>query len=369
MARAEETDEQPPLAIAPAVVRNAHFEVQGDDMLSAQYVATVGELFVSRFSRMLPQPGRARQPVMVNLLSREETRAPAAIVTRYFPAGHASVSIPWHVATDRQTVERALVQGHLTFLSASYGAGAVNVPLWLEVAGQHLARVQAIPSHANALGANVRKGRAFRLEEILEAQRDNEMDERFEAHAYWLLMFLEREGRARGRLQNFLVRILRGEQGLPALVATYGGQIHDVEEAGVWWLVGLGEMTRSAASPMLSMEESGQRVRELSRFTFESDSGARRIFADDLWEQRESRVVRREISHRLRTLQIELGAIHPFYHNALISLGQTLDAVEAGSEEDFYQNVLALQQDMRAGDELVAETSSVLADLSAELGN
>lgn len=351
----------------PQRVRNTFFEVFADDTLSAQFVATMGEMFGQRFNRLLTAPSRGTQPVLVNLLPAKGEDIRPAVANRYFPAGYVVVDLRWDADTTREVVERALAQGHLTSLSAAYGQGKVHVPFWLEVAGQHLARVQAVPAHAQTLAAKARGARPMRLEEILTAERGASADAVLEANAYWLLMFLEREGRGRGEMKNFLVRLLRGEAPVQALGATYGGRVRSREEARLWWLVGWDEITRPTGAPVLAAEESRRRLTQLESFTFFKDGATKRIFASDLWPHRTDPVVRVEVSRRLQVIQMEVGVTHPFYQNALLSFGRLLEAVLSESYEDFQEALVARDSDMREGDELAEDTGAILADLAAEL--
>jgi hypothetical protein len=353
---------------APFVARGAHFEIFADDVLSGQYVAAVGDLFVQRFSRMVPPPERSARPVLVHLIPAGEGGRDAAVVSRYMSStGHVVVTIGWTGDTRRETVERAVAQGYLTFLSGTYGGGAVHVPWWLEVAAQQLARVQAVPSHAHALAGRVVAARPMRLDAILQRPREREADPEFEAQAYWLLMFLEREGRANGAVHNLIVRQLRGEAPVPALAAAFGDRFRNEGEAHLWWLVGLNEMTRSQRTPMIGMDESRRRLVELGRFTFSVEGEAVRLLAEELWPYRGSPALRSEMARRLQALEMELGVIHPFYHNGLLSLGRLLQAALGESMENYRQALASLQYDMRTGDELVEDTRSILDDLSEEL--
>lgn len=365
MAPAEEDEILLPEATG-VTARNAFFEVMADDMLSAQYVAMVGEILVRRFSRMLPLPAGGSQPVLVTLVSPAKHEMQSAFLTRIHDSGQVTLAIAWREETTRDFVERALAQAHLTYLSGAYSAGTVHVPLWLELAGQHLARVQAIPAHGHFLSTRVAESGPMRLESILTAQRGEGNDAELGPHAYWLLTFLERDGR-RGQLQNFLIRLLRGEEGAPALAATYGEQLRSSGEAQLWWLVGVKELLRAPSSPMPSADRSRGRIQELGRFRFESEGREIRLFAEDLWEYRASASLQDELRHRVTVTRMEIASVHPYYHNVLLSLERLFQAVLAADEEAYREALVAVRHDLRTGDELMEDTRSVLDDLAAEL--
>jgi len=356
-----------PMPASQMGVRNAHFQVFADDTFSAQYVATVGEMLAQRFGRILPPPARFSEPVFVNLVTRDEAGPEASFTSTYFPAGYAVVNLDWGPATRRENVERALAQGHLTHLSAAYGQGAVHVPFWLEVALQHLARVQSVPTHGQSLSGAVQRGRPLRLEEIFAAERGEASEPDFEASAYWLLLFLEREGRHRGQARNFLLRVLRGESAMHALAATFGDQLRSREEAHLWWMVGLSDLIRPAGAPVLSIAESRRRIAQLEAFTVSFGGEVQRVFSEQIWEHRRHPLVREELLRREQSIEIELGLIHPYFRNSLLSLGRLLDAARTEREEEFRIAVNAFRQDTLQGEELAEDTRGILDDLSAEL--
>jgi len=186
-------------------------------------------------------------------------------------------------------------------------------------------------------------------------------------NAYWLMLFLEREGRARGQLQNFLIRVLRGEPPLVALNATYGEHLRSSAEAQLWWLVGVKEMIGGAGSPMSSMADSRAKVRSLSRFAFKTEAEWVRLFAEDLWEYRASASLQDEVRHRVAVVRMEMASMHPFYHNVLLSLERLFEAVLAADEAAYEEAVRAVRHDLRTGDELTEDTNVILTDLDDEL--
>lgn len=351
-----------------STARNDFFVVMADEMLSAQYVAMVGEMFALRFSRMLPVPAGSVRPVFVHLVAASDGEPSGAFRTRIHASGQVDVTISWGEDTSRETVERALVQGHLTYLSGAYSAGSVTVPLWLELAGQHLTRVQAVPAHGHYLGSRLAASGPMRLADIVEVERDGRKDEEIVgANAYWLLTFLEREARPRNQLQNFLVRILRGEGPLVSMGTTYGEELRSSEEAHLWWMVGVNELVRAPGSPVPSAEESKARVKELSRFAFETKSGRLRLFPEDLWEYRVSASLQDELRHRVVMTQVEVASMHPFYYNVVVSLGRLFESVLEGNEEAYREALASVRHDLKTGDELTEDTRSLLDDLAAEL--
>lgn len=336
-------------------------------MLSAQYAASVGEILARRFSRVLPPPEQGSQPVLLTLVPASEFEHEGAFRTQVYPNGQVQVSLAWGEGTSREMLERALAQGHLTYLSGAYASGSVRVPLWLELAGQHLARAQAVPAHGHYLRGRVAEGTPMRLERILLATRSEKLDDDLGPHSYWLLKFLESEGRGPGQLQNFLIRLFRGEAPLAAMNAVYGDDLRSTSEAQLWWMVGVNELVRTPGSPMVSAGESRRRVKKLSRLVFELDGEEVRLFPEDLWEHRASGRLQDELQHRVQVTQLEMPSIHPYYHNVILSLERVFAAVLAANQEDYGEAIAAFRHDLRSGDELAAETASILDDLAAEL--
>ena len=307
------------------------------------------------------------RPVFVTLAPIPAGETVVPFTTTIHPSGQVNVTLAWEASTTREGVERALVQGYLTYLAGAYSTGDVTVPLWLELAGRHLTRVQAVPAHGHYLGERIASVGPMRLEAILTAERTGEVDRMLGTNAYWLMLFLEREGRARGQLQNFLIRVLRGEPPLVALNATYGEHLRSSAEAQLWWLVGVKEMIGGAGSPMSSMADSRAKVRSLSRFAFKTEAEWVRLFAEDLWEYRASASLQDEVRHRVAVVRMEMASMHPFYHNVLLSLERLFEAVLAADEAAYEEAVRAVRHDLRTGDELTEDTNVILTDLDDEL--
>ncbi len=366
-AEPEEAAAPPPLADR-AIARNDYFEVIADDRLSAQFAASAGELMARRFSRVLPMVGSVQKPVVVDLVPLERYRERARFVTKIYPSGQVNVVVAWSGSTTKTDLERALAQGHLTRLAAAYAPEQIVVPLWLELALQHLARGETVAAHRESLAEKVKGNPSVSLRTVLSAERGSEDEaERLGPYAYWLLRFLERESRQRDQLANYLVRLFRGEPPLRAMNAVYGGALRSMADAEMWWLVGLNELIRERGSPAWSPERTRQRLDELSRFTFQVEGKPTRLFADDLWEHRASETLRSELQYRIRVMAVERGTFHAFYHNALFSLNALFQATLEADEERWRESLVTFRHDLRAGDELTEDMRRVLDDLQAEL--
>lgn len=350
-----------------SISRNSYFEVVADDPVSAQFAAAVGQLLAERVLRIVPTPGGGRQPVLVDLQPLSRYEGESQFVTEIYPSGQIKLTIAWGEITTRDILERALAQGFLTDLAAGYSEGALTVPLWLELAVQHLARVKTVSSHRWALAERLKESAPMTLEAILNAQRGDGSEEDLGTHAFWLISFLETEAKGRGALQGFIVRLFRGENPMEALEASFAGPLRSVQEAEMWWLVGRNEMVRSSGTPMWSAQRSRDRVMELARLTFLVEGRQTRLFADDLWDYWQSKTLEAELDYRIRVVGVESAFVHVFYQNAILSLNQLFQAVVEGDKEAYREARLAFRHDLRTGDELLEETASVLDDLQAEL--
>lgn len=360
-------DLQLPESPRRSISRNSYFEVVADDPVSAQFASAVGQLLAERVMRIVSPPSEGRQPVYVDLQPLSRYDGESQFVTEIYPSGQVKVTIAWGGITTRETMERALAQGFLTYLAASYSSERFAVPLWLELAVQHLARVKTVSSHRLALSERLKESSSMTLKEILNAKRGDGFETELATHAFWLISFLETEAKGRGQLEGFIIRLFRDEDPMKALEASFGGPLRSTEEAEVWWLVGRSEKVRSAGTPMWSAQRSRDRVMELARLTFLVDGRQTRLFADDLWEYSQSRTLGAEIDYRMRVIGIESAFVHVFYQNAILSLSQLYQAVLSEDEEVYWEARAAFQNDLRMGDELLEEVSSVLDDLQAEL--
>lgn len=374
------------------ISRNAYFEVVAPDQVSGLFVASLSEVLMERFQRSFSLTGSFTPRILVALTPEAEFRFSGSFHTVARGGGHVSVHIRWGPETSRAIAERALAQGLLTRLSFGYNQEeAIHVPLWVELALQHVCRVQAVGSHQEWLRKRTRNEAPLGLEAVIGATRDGDLPPMFEESAFWLWMLLEREGRRGGELRSFLIRLLRGEDPVEALLLAFGGRFGDLEEARLWWLVGLNENLRRGVGPMWPAGDSLARIEELSRFVVlvaeqagtdssRSAGGTTRtveakaaepqetlLTLEELWQHRASRALRAEVVHRLRVLQVEIGGAHPFFHNAWLSLGSALEGFRFGNEERFNEGVRMFHADLRQGRELMETVSSLLDDLSEEL--
>lgn len=373
------------------VSRNQYFEIIAPDQLSGLFVSSLSEALMERFQRAFSLTGSFTPRVLVNLTGEADFAFPGPFHTVARGGAHVSVHILWGPETTRATTERALAQGLLTRLSFGYNREeAIHIPLWVELALQHACRVQTAASHRDWLVQRMRNEPSLALDVILKAERGEDTPSMLAENAFWLWSLLEREGRRSGELRGFVIRLLRGEDAVDALLHAYGGRFGDLDDARLWWLVGLNENLRRGGGPMRSAAETRSRIEELARFAVSvvedspGDEAARRdesapadgeaddaretlLALEDLWPFRQSAALRAEATHRLRVLQFEIGGVHPYFHNAWLSLGTALEGLLARHEPQFIEGARLFRADLREGGDLMETVAGVLDDLAEEL--
>ena len=350
----------------PVGARAGDFEILGPDFTGVRQMSAIADALLNRMRRSVPSATLTGGPVIfVSLNAPDNHPHEAPFVISAHADGQVTCHVRWDERLTRGLAERALAQALFTRLSVMQTGGrSVHVPLWVEMAALHLTRNQGISTHTLHLRDVLRETRIWRIEEILTQERGVEFGLDFEANAFWLFLFLEREGRERGLLDNFLVRLSRGQAPGSALSAVYGGRFLHSDEIEMWWMVGVHDLIEQPRSPVLPADRSLRRLEALAMVTVKpGGEGERRLTVADLWAARERGSLQRELERRLILMGIESDSIHPFFHNGHLSLGQAFQAVLDGDEEAYLRAREAWLFDIDAGRRLMRETTSVLEEL------
>jgi hypothetical protein len=300
--------------------------------------------------------------VAVRLVPAEQWKETMLFTTVMEPGGLVNVRIRWSAGMDSLVVRRALVQALLLRRAVAWHGTneQVTVPLWLEQACTAWSLTKERPAMLDAMQQESARLAPPPLESLLGWQRGAVESRGWELASFWLLLHLQAESGNERHWEAWLQAILGGADGVRALQRTYGGLWRDEATRELWWQAGFYHQRNLHLLPMLTAEESRAWLADRSRWLAVQAGRERVLTPDGLWNARQEPWVQAELKERTRQLQTKLAVIHPFYRNAVISMGQMNEAALKGKAADFKNATDALARDAEDGRELEEATAAAL---------
>ncbi len=260
-------------------------------------------------------------------------------------------------------VRRAIVQGLLLRQAvARHGVTPhLTAPLWLELAGVAWWRTRAEAAQLDAAKQAAGVQPPPSLGALLLWGRGGPESPAWTAATLWLLTFLQEESGPAQEWPRLRARLLAGDDPLVALVQTYAGRYADPAERELWWQTGYHRLRRMHALPVLDAEESRRQLHALARLVAAgAGEAADRVVPLREWVARRSEpLVAVEMQRRAGQLARLASALHPFYRNAGLSLGEIFATGDLAPEQ-VEARVRAFEQDWRDATELAAAATAAL---------
>ena len=353
-ARGTGGDETRPRVFA---VSSADFDVVSEDAVAARYSLTASREVMDTVRRYFKLPGGPAKPILVRLVPSLKWSGEGSFHTIVETAGEVSVSIHWHRGLEREAFVRALVRASLLrWIIWTFGSrGELALPLWIELAMTEETIARNNPAYREYLRTAALDSLPFSLSGIIGVQSDGHSSPAASVAAYWLFRFILSKCESREHFRTVLGRLIMGENAQISreiLRRTLGDRLPDGEDLDLWWLVGSYYITDTRGASVYSMARSVRLINDLSDFVLEVENGSARIDIQDLYSRREDGTVQAVIRRRLRAVQAEIALINPVYTNALISLGQSLEAVEKGDESSFQDLLRQFRKDTESAHHL-----------------
>lgn len=254
-------------------------------------------------------------------------------------------------------------------------ADAAPAPRWLILAAAESFLTAQRPALLDGWQAELmRPGRVLKLRAVLLGSSADGAevisDEALAASGLAVWRWLrESDPRAWSR---FTLALLKGESAGAALAREYGRLVSRAAEAREWelaWRVSVAREETARTTPVMAAAESRHRLEQLARIVvFDARTGREQVLAaTGDWEMRREIWPARERETRMRILTAELSRVHPFYHNAAVSLGRIWQALARGKERDWREAVAAWEADFDAGLKLEAASTAMLDAAEAEV--
>jgi hypothetical protein len=143
-------------------------------------------------------------------------------------------------------------------------------------------------------------------------------------------------------------------------------EARDIELA---WQVGAAAQAALRTVPTWPAAESRRRLEQAARVTVRPLAGETEEAKElaELWAERGDPLLTSVRRARLAWLTAQVGAVHPFYRNAAVSLGRAWQAMERGDEKAWTVAVAEWRGDLATGREL-EDASTRLLDAAGRAG-
>ncbi len=370
LAGATEEVEAPPSALktepTPRVfyTRPGQFEIVVMDAEDARRVLALGRAVWEALADPLRLPADGfNTPVSVRLVPAAQWTAPTAFTVTVATPGMVTVWVRWEAGMDANVVRRALVHGLLMRQAASwYGAtSSLTVPLWLEHACARLSRAKELPSIMDMFQQDsVRLAAAPSLASVLNWERGADASQERELAALWLLLQLQAESSDGTQWQQWVRGVLGGAPALDTLPRIYTGLWANAPDMELWWQTGFYHQAKKRILPVMTANESRAWLADRSRWLGMRQGRELVLPLGELPRLRREPWIQRELAKRSQQIHVTLPAIHPFYANAMVSLGRLYEAAQKGKESAAKAALGQFERDFTDGRELDDTVGAIL---------
>lgn len=268
------------------------------------------------------------------------------------------------VVPDRRWVEgmvQAFLARHAVHVHG-LSPEAVRVPLWLQVVLAEVVAARFEPALADVHALRARAEGPAPLGALFAVAAWEEVGVREATSAWWLVRWLTAVPEGRRRLDAWVAGVLGGGDARAGLLAAFGDLPEFGAGAQAAWLAGFHGASRSAALPVAPVEETLAEAAGLARIVVEVDGVERVLGPAELWAWRRSRLLRGVVADREVAVRALLLDAHPVAFNAVLSLGQALEALRRGQEAAFREAWRRHGEDVAVARDLAAAVREVLRE-------
>ena len=306
------------------------------DAADARLVLVLGHAVWGALTQPLGLPADGfNTPVSVRLVPAAQWSAPTDFTVTVETPGRVTVRVRWEGGGNSNLVRRALVHGLLMRQAASwYGAtSSITVPLWLEHACAGLSRAKERPAIMDMYRQDsLRLASVPSLASVLQWGRGAEESRERELAALWLLLQLQDESIAGTQWQRWIRGVLGGANALDTLPRIYTGLWTSTADMDLWWQTGFAHQVKKRMLPVMTASESRAWLADRSRWLGVRQGQELVVPLGELHRICREPWVQRELGERSQQIRVTLPAIHPFYANAMVSLGRLYEVAQKGKE-------------------------------------
>lgn len=316
--------------------RPGQYEIIVMDAADARLVLVLGHAVWGALTEPLGLPADGfNTPVCVRLVPAAQWSAPTDFTVTVETPGRVTVRVRWEGGGNSNVVRRALVHGLLMRQAVSwYGAtSSITVPLWLEHACAGLSRAKERPAIMDMFQQDsLRLASVPSLASVLQWGRGAEESRERELAALWLLLRLQDDSIDGVQWQRWLRGVLGGANALDTLPRIYTGLWTSAADMELWWQTGFAHQAKKRMLPVMTASESRAWLADRSRWLGVRQGQELVVPLGELLRLRQEPWVHRELGERSQQIRLTLPSIHPFYANAMVSLGRLYEAAQKGKE-------------------------------------
>ena len=366
----EEGGESPsiPLSAGPTprifYTRTGQFEIIVPDAGDARLLIAVGRSVWGRLASSLGLPKDGfNTPVSVRLVPAAEWSAPTEFTVSVDTPGLVNVRIRWAAAVDPNVVRRALVHGLILRQAVAWHGvtGRLTVPLWLEYACAALSHGRDRPALMDMYQQDsARLASPPSLSSLLQWERGGGESPDRELASLWLLLQLQAESDNGDSWLRWLSGVIGGANALDTLPRVYTGLWADAPAMELWWQTGFYHQSRNRLLPMMTAADSRGWLAECSRWLATRQGREVVLALAELPGLHREPWVRAKLTERLQQTRITLSVIHPYYSNAVLSLGRLYEASLKGKDSATKAALAQFERDSIDGRELEDTVGAIL---------
>ena len=357
----------PPVTLPrPHVLETApgQFQIVAMEAGAAHDVLVTAEAVWATLAAPLDLPERFPGPVTVQVVAADRWAGPVLFRSFMERDGAVSVQVRWSPEMSRTgQLRRALVQALLFGRAVAWdGPGPkLRVPLWLEQGCAAWSLTRERPAMLDEWQQLSAREAPPPLTSLLGAGGSGTEDPARQRAVLWLVMHLQAESGSPSRWLSLVHGVLGGEDSLAALQRCYGALFKDAAAREMWWDVGWYYQRQFNVQPMQTAPEARRWLGERARWLAWRGGAEVVLTPLEIIQNRHVPWVEKELAARLSQITTRMQTMHPYYLNALISLGRAdEEAAKNGNTRVYNQYLADFKRDMADGLELEQATDKAL---------
>ena len=344
--------------------KKGQFEVVVPEAADARVVIVAGRSVWNSLAGPLGLPEDGfNTPVSVRLVPAAEWKEPVPFTVTVALPGLVTVRVCWPVAVEGNVVRRALVNGLILRQAVAWHGVSerITVPLWLEQGCAALSRGRERPAVMDMYQQeSAQLAVPPSLSALLKAERGAEESREREQAALWLVLQLQAEAGGSDHWRRWLSGLIGGADALDSLPRVYAGLWADARALELWWQTSFYHQARTRTLPMMSATESRRWLSERSRWLAVRRGQEEVLGLAELPQLSRHGWLREELVKRGQQTRLTLPMIHPFYSNALLSLGRLYELSLKGNSSAVKAALAQYERDASDGRELEDAVGAIL---------